>query len=132
MNIEFGLAERDALTTAFFEGAAEGRLLVPHCPDCGRSHAPQVMRCIDCGAHPLQWREVSGHGSIVSWGVAHPRRADGASARPALLGLIELDEGPWLHARIDASAPDFRVGSRVRVAFHHPQEGESLPYFRPV
>jgi hypothetical protein len=69
----------------------------------------------------------------VSWAVSHARpREDGsATPAPALLGLVELAEGPWLHTRLDgAPAEILREGLPLVAAFEHPAEGEAFLVFR--
>jgi uncharacterized OB-fold protein len=65
---------------------------------------------------------------VVSWSVVHTR-----GAPPIVVGIVELDEEPWIQAQITETAPeDVHGGMRVRVAFEHPEGGEAIPVFRPA
>ena len=119
-----GTVRRDGRTDPFFDGAAEDRLVVRHCADCGEWLAPDASGCAGCGSEDLAWAEASGAAVLVSWATAHPR-----TGPPAPLALVELAEGPWMYARLDAvDAP--RAGLALQAAFVHPDEGESYPVFK--
>lgn len=119
-----GVIRRDGRSGPFFDGAAQGRLMARRCEACGRWFAPDATGCPDCGTDDLAWAEVSGEAVLVSWAVAHSRTGETAP-----LALVELAEGPWMHARLDA-VPEPREGLPLRVDFVHPDEGESYPVFK--
>jgi hypothetical protein len=132
--MNFARADRDTLSAGYFDGAAQDTLVVRRCCACLAFLAPHLMRCTACESPQVEWAPVAGEASLVSWSVAHQRpAADGTPVAPTVLGLVELDEGPWLHVQLGDVDPDgLAAGNRFRVAFHHPEEGESLPYFRPA
>jgi uncharacterized OB-fold protein len=119
-----GAIRRDGRTDAFFDGAAEDRLMIRRCAACGRWYAPNADGCAECGAEGLSWAEASGEACLVSWAVAHSRTAE-----PAPLALVELAEGPWMYGRLDAVATP-REGLPLRARFVHPDDGESYPVFK--
>ncbi|HEY7484781.1 MAG TPA: OB-fold domain-containing protein [Streptosporangiaceae bacterium] len=123
---------RDGRTDAFFDGAAADRLMIRRCAACGRWAAPDASDCAGCGAAGLPWAEASGRATLVSWAISHGRpRADGSAPSPAVLALVELDEGPWLHSRLsEAPIEGLREGLPLRAHFEHPGEGESYLVFR--
>jgi uncharacterized OB-fold protein len=47
------------------------------------------------------------------------------------LGLVELDEGPWLAARI-TDRVRATPGARVELVVVTPDEGEPFPAFAPI
>jgi acetyl-CoA acetyltransferase/uncharacterized OB-fold protein len=128
---------RDERSTPFFDAAAAGRLLIRRCAECGRWLAPEAGGCHDCGAEDPGWAPASGHGTLVSWAVLHPRGSPpGQPAALTVLALVELDEGPWLHTGLAVTSPEaiaaLRAGQRVAASFVHPADGESYPVFTPV
>jgi len=150
-----GIIRRDERSGPFFDAAAAGRLLIRRCGQCGRWLAPEAGACYDCGAEDPGWAPASGRGTLVSWAVQHPRAAPSGQAggtgeagqtrapgqvrqegAPAVLALVELDEGPWLHTGLAVTDPDaiaaLRAGLRVTASFVHPADGESYPVFRQV
>jgi uncharacterized protein len=117
-----GPVRRDGRTDAFFDAAAEDRLVVRRCDACDRWFAPDAADCAFCGAD-LAWARASGHAVLVSWAVAHARTGETAP-----LALVELAEGPWMYGRLEGvRAP--REGLPLRVRFVHPDDGESYPVF---
>lgn len=119
-----GAIRRDGRGDPFFDGAAEDRLMIRRCDLCGQWYTPDTGDCAECGSGALSWAAASGEASLISWAVAHSRTAE-----PAPLALVELAEGPWMYARLDAvTAP--REGLPLRVRFVHPDDGESYPVFK--
>ena len=47
-------------TEAFVAAAREGRFLLPHCDDCGRTHWYPRAVCPHCWSTRLTWRPASG------------------------------------------------------------------------
>jgi hypothetical protein len=131
--VTFTPCERDLQSAGFFDGAATNRLMVLRCAECGTFLYPDVARCTSCSNSRLDWAETAGRATLVSWSVAHHRAGpDGEPPAPTILGLLELDEGPWLYARLAGVDPArLAVGQRFAVRFHHPAHGESMPYFIP-
>ncbi|MEV5829949.1 OB-fold domain-containing protein [Spirillospora sp. NPDC052242] len=131
--MDIGVLRRDGRTDPFFDGAAAGRLVIKHCAACDRWLPPDAGDCPGCGTDELNWAEASGDASLVTWTVTHGRpAADGSVPPPAFLALVELAEGPWLHARLDGvDRAELRAGLPLRAEFTAPGEGESYMLFRP-
>jgi acetyl-CoA acetyltransferase/uncharacterized OB-fold protein len=131
---DVGVIRGDQRSVPFFDSAGRGELMLKHCQRCGRWLAPTASGCPECGedADELAWAAASGHGTLVSWSVVHPR-GDGPVAVPA---LVELTEGPWLATGLRLSGPAqlaaLRAGQSVEAVFVHPQVGASYPLFGPV
>lgn len=131
---DIGIVRADARSEPFFAGAAAGQLMIRRCEPCGTWLAPTASGCPDCGADAgeLSWAAASGHGTLVSWSVVHPRDG-GPVAVPA---LVELDEGPWLSAGLRLDGPGdlirLRAGLPVTAEFARAAEGEgeAYPLFR--
>jgi uncharacterized OB-fold protein len=132
--MDIGILRRDGRTDPFFDGAASGRLVIRRCASCEAWAAPDQGTCAGCGEEGLDWAEVSGDATLVSWTIVHGRPApDGTAPPPAVLGLVELAEGPWLYTRLDGVTRDgLRENLPLRARFEHPDEGESLLLFRPA
>jgi uncharacterized protein len=135
--MDIGVIRRDGRADAFFDAAAQDRLLLRRCSPCERWYAPDASSCVACGAEGLAWADASGRATLVSWAVAHPRgagpRAGGDAGEPAVLALVELAEGPWMYGRLPARALAVaRVGLALVAEFAHPAEGESFPVFVPA
>ena len=122
---------RDESSAAFFDGAARGVLMLRRCRSCAEVLAPEAMTCAACGEADLEWTGAAGTGTLVSWTIVHrPPTPAFAGATPYLLALVELAEGPWLHARLDTGEADgLHPGLPLQVAFVRPPESEPYPVF---
>lgn len=121
----------DERSAGFFEAASRDALAVRRCSACDHLLEPEGRTCTSCGSDELAWQEVSGVATLVSWAVIHhPPHPAFAEQVPFPVGLIELAEGPWLHARVvDVPLNELRAGLSLEVAFVHPDEGDSYPVF---
>ncbi|MFI0349544.1 Zn-ribbon domain-containing OB-fold protein [Actinomadura sp. 9N407] len=126
-HLEIGILRRDGRTDPFFDGTAADRLVIRRCEPCGRWYAPDQSSCPECGEEDLDWVPAEGTATLVTWTVTRSR----TGKAPAYLALVELAEGPWLHARLDGVAPEaLREGLPLRATFVHPAEGESYMLFK--
>jgi uncharacterized OB-fold protein len=127
------IPEITELTSPYWEGAREGKLMVQHCPDCGSIWHPPEPICGNCQSDRLEWEEASGRGVIYSYTVIHhPTHPAFDGKTPYLVALVDLSEGPRIVTSIRGCAmEDVHVGMPVEVLFE--EVGTSvLPYFRPT
>ena len=124
-------AVRDDRSAPFYDAAARGELLIRRCSACGHALAPEARTCSGCGGQELGWASASGAATLVSWAVVtSPPLPDFGDQVPFPVGLVELAEGPWLHARIvPGPGVSLHQGMPLRVAFAQPAEGEAYPVF---
>jgi uncharacterized OB-fold protein len=106
----------------FWDGVAEGRLLLQRCGDCGvLRHPPQPM-CAACGSLALDTVEASGRGTVFTWLLTDDRIA----------AVVALEEGVRLVSNlVDVAPGDVRIGMEVELRFAE-LDGVVLPQFRPV
>lgn len=114
----------------FWDGVAEGRLLLQRCGDCGVvRHPPQPM-CAACGSLSLDAVEASGRGTVFSWIVSAPSHPEGTER---IAALVELEEGVRLVTNLLGIDRDTaRIGMDVRCELVEVQPGVTLPQFRPA
>jgi len=112
---------------AYWNAAAESRLLLKHCADCGHNHFYPRAICPHCFSDQTQWRESSGTGTIYSFSVM--RRV----AHPYAIAYIALDDGVTIMSNIvDCDLDALAIGQRVKVAFR-PSDGPlMIPVFVPA
>ena len=120
----------DADDRFFWQGAAEGRLLLQWCTGCGTVRHPPSPMCPHC--HSLEWeaREASGRGTVYSWVLSdHPTAGE---PTPRVVVLVELAEGVRLVSNLaGVEVADVRNDMAVEVFFE--RFGDvTLPQFRPV
>lgn len=107
----------DPDTAAFFAAAAEGRLVVQACEDCGLVlHLPTGF-CPQCRSRVTTWREVGGTGTLHSWTVVE-HQVHPAMPVPYTSVLVDLDELPGVRflGRLDGR-PKLTIGMAMTVEF---------------
>jgi uncharacterized OB-fold protein len=118
-------------TRPFWEGAAQGRLMLQYCRDTGQfQHYPRPVS-IYTGSRNLEWRQVSGRGVIyASTTVRIP--GPGVERRiPLPVVTVELDEGVRIISNILGATPEeVAIGKRVELAWDRLDDGTPYPAFR--
>jgi uncharacterized protein len=98
---QFAPAVRDERSAPFFDALRQGSLLLRRCLARGHVSAPEVTFCAVCGDAGLDWATARGGGHIVTWTAIHSRPDEsGRTQVSVIVGIVELDEGPWLRARL--------------------------------
>jgi uncharacterized OB-fold protein/acyl dehydratase len=116
----------------FWEGLAEGRLLIQRCVGCGALRHPPGPACPACRSLAWDTVESSGRGRVYSFVVAHHPPVP-PFAYPHPIALVELEEGTRLVAELAGVAPDaIEIGMPVACEIVEVEEGLRLPRFRPA
>jgi len=118
----------------FWQGALRGELLLQRCDDCSTIFFYPRAACPSCLSASLRWVPASGRGTLYSFVVNHRAPRKFPVAPPFVVGLVQLEEGPRLMARIVEVAPDpqsLRCDTPVEVVFERISEEIALPHFRP-
>lgn len=111
---------------AFWDAAARGELLVPHCADCGPYWYPRPY-CPHCGSANTELRRASGLGTVYSLSIT--RRA---GPIPYAIAFVTLDEGVTMMTNLaDCDLDSVRIGDRVEVVFKPTDGGPPVPMFKP-
>lgn len=121
-----------ALTEPFWEAAAEGKLLIQRCKDCGNAIFYPRAICPHCWSESIDWEEASGKARLKSFSeVFKPGHPGWAPVAPYFIGLVLLDEGPTMLSHILANGQDIKVGDPLVFA---PTNigGRVLPCFETV
>ena len=117
-------------TQFFWDAAAEGRLVIQRCGDCGRLRHPPGPACPYCHSLECKPVEVSGKGKLYSYTVIRNPPAPGFDG-PAIVVIVELDEGVRVVSNIGGIDPaSLRIGERLEVYFVAQEEGWTAPQFR--
>ena len=119
-----------ALSAAYWEGAAAGRLLIQRCTACATlRHYPRLL-CGHCHSTAVDWVEASRRGVIHSWTVAHHAYHPSFVAElPYTLVTVDLEEGPRALGRWIGATP--RIGQAVAGRFEAREGGTDL-VFQPA
>lgn len=114
-------------TQAFWDAAADGKLLLKHCRACNEAHHYPRALCPHCFSDQTEWRQASGKGVIYTYSVM--RRAP----VPYAIAYVTLDEGPTMMTNIvECDLDAIRIGQRVTVVFKPSDGGPPVPMFKPA
>lgn len=120
--------QRDDSSAAYFDAAAEARLLIKRCTNCGAYGPPRQTTCRRCGGDAT-WSQVSGDATLIAW-TTTPPSAKSPDEAPRTFGYVELAEGPWLETiLLDVPQDALHEGAPLRVTFLHHPDGEPIPAF---
>lgn len=120
-------------TAQFWDGCAEGRLLLPKCNDCGELIWYPRLFCPFCASTSVAYTEVSGRGTVYSFTIMRRGSGPFRDHAPYVLAYVELEEGPRLMTNIVGADPEsVFVGQPVQVVFEPAGAGDAVPRFTPV
>lgn len=116
------------------------RLLGSKCETCGTTFFPATKVCSKCRRKgkivPI---EFSGKGKIFSYTIIHAAPRMFEHYTPAIIALVELDEGPKVLSQIvDCEHNELRIGMEVEACFRklfEQDRGGIISYgfkFRPL
>lgn len=113
----------------YWDGAANGKLMVNYCNACGAPHHYPRPICPHCGSDKTEFREASGKGRIYSFSVMR------TVPDPYAIAYVTL-EGTDISMMTNIVNCDFdalHIGQEVKVAFAETEgDGPSVPVFEPA
>jgi hypothetical protein len=126
----------DPDTQAYWDAAAERRLVVQRCGACRHWIWQPRPLCPRCRTAEPTWTEVTGEGRIASWTVVHPPvLAVWQDAVPFTILLVELNEGVRMvgqlvddaGTRIQGAPEGVDFGAPVSLRWRTDEAGQILP-----
>ena len=88
----------DPINEGLWRSAAEGRLAIHRCSECGVHRYPPAHVCHECGSWEWSWDTLPGTGTVFSyvWLPDPARSPEGGPLIYANVAVIELDgtQGP--------------------------------------
>lgn len=126
---------------SYSEFLREEQLMGGRCDDCGSLFVPPRALCPDCHGDAMSWEQASGRGHLVAMtrmAMVSPGLADEGFGgdRPYCSGVVELEEGPRVVARLagrENDEPDeMEVGQEMLVGFEHHDRQTPRLVFRPA
>ncbi|NLT31160.1 MAG: acyl dehydratase [Propionibacterium sp.] len=126
------LPEPTPVSQPYWDALAEHKIRIQYSPSSDqwvfypRTLAPGTL------ADDLEWREISGAGTLYTFTVAdRPTAPPWTDAVPQLLAVVEWDEGPRVSTElVDADPSQLQVGMRVEPVFCD-EDGITLLRYRP-
>ncbi len=106
------------------QAAADGRLLLRRCRECGQVHYHPRTPCPFCGRGDLEWLDASGTGRIYSYSVTYQ------GPEPYVIAYVTLAEGPTIMTNIvDTPVADIAIGAEVQLEMRRTEHGVHVPFF---
>lgn len=117
------------LSRTFWDSAAEHRLVVPRCDECGGHFFPPERLCPACGSTRWDYVESTGSGTVTACTVVY-RAPSPDFEVPYVVAVVELDEGCPLLTNVVLDDPEsVSIGMRVQVVFRDRAGGRTVPVF---
>jgi uncharacterized OB-fold protein len=118
----------------YWDAAAEGRLLLRSCSDCGTVHHYPRPFCPACWSENVEWVEASGRATLYTWSTVFVNDMYPFRERlPYIAAVVDLEEGPRMMTNVvDAAPEDLSVGMALQVAFREVDDAVTAPVFRPA
>jgi len=116
----------------FWQGGADGRLMIDRCMSCRHYFHPPAPVCPRCASRSVEAEPVSGRGQVFSFTI-NRQAWDAETKEPYVVAIIELAEQPGLRfvSNVIGCAPeDVFIGMPVAVQFLQ-QEDVWVPLFAP-
>ena len=130
------LPQPDPDTEGYWAAARRHDLAICCCLSCGMLIHPPKSFCPGCLSEELEWRQVSGKGTVYSFIVVHHPVVPGfESELPYVVAAIQLaeDESVRIITNIVECEPsEVYVGMSVEAVFCDISESITLPKFRPT
>jgi uncharacterized OB-fold protein len=116
----------------YWQAAKRHKFVAQRCRKCGYVHLPPGPVCTNCLSDDQEWTQLSGKGTINSYGVYHQQWHSGFTDDiPYNVALIELAEGPLIISQVIGCENDaLACGLAVEVTFDDVTPEITLPKFR--
>ena len=112
----------------YFDAAAQGKLMLKKCNDCGEFHHYPRALCPFCFSEKVEWVQAKGTGEIYTYSVT--RRGGPV---PYCIAYVKLDEGVSMMTNIvNCDLDTLKCGTKVKVCFVKSENGTSVPVFEPA
>jgi len=124
----------DAISLPFWQAAAEHRLVVQRCAECGRTRLPAAPVCPECRAAGSDWQDVTGRGSVYTYTVVHRPIAAG-QALPFVIAVIALEDAGGVRMisnLVGVDPADVAIGMPVELVWEDMSAELAVPRFRPA
>lgn len=127
----------DEISKPFWDACNERRLVMQTCKTCNKMQYPPQKSCSECGsADNMEWREVSGRGSINGYIVVYDSRIRlWQTEQPYNVAIVQLEEDPTINffSNLQGTPVDkVPVGASVQVDFQEAAPGQLIHEWRVV
>jgi uncharacterized OB-fold protein len=117
----------------YWQSAADGKLVLQRCVDCGQFQFYPRALCAACGGE-TEWVDASGRGTLYTFTIIRQNRSEAfVRLSPYAVGIVELDEGVRMMSNIVGCELDqLEVGMPLEVLLLKAADDVGLPFWRAV
>jgi uncharacterized OB-fold protein len=127
------MEEKPFSDIAYRQYLEKERLMGSRCKACDARYVPPRSICVKCYSSDMEWMEMKGKGRLAAFtciSIAPPFMIEQGFNRknPYISGVVELEEGGRVDARIEGMDPgkpeEIKVGTLLKAKYLHRQVGE--------
>jgi hypothetical protein len=126
----------DPHTKPFWDAVQEHRLAIQACTRCDTFQHPPGLVCKTCQCRELEFRDVTGDGTLYSFTVSEQSFVPGFEDRlPLAIGLVQLDVQGIVRLLCnieDRHVSSLEVDMPMRLIFEQLESGSVIPQFEPA
>ena len=120
-------------TRPFWDAAKNGKLVIQYCKDTGKPQFFPRPVSMANGKRNLEWREVSGKGTVYSFTNTFSAWPGHEDRVPYLCALVELQEGVRMMVNLlNVKAAEVTIGMPVKVCWEKLSDDICYPAFEPA
>lgn len=120
------------LTRPFWDAARQRKLVIQYDPDSRSYQWWPRMVSVKTGKMNLEWKEVTGNGTLYSYTVTHVPAPGFEDKGHYLIGLVELDEGVRIVSTLSGVTEDMvKIGMPLRVTWEKLTDDINMFSFEP-
>ncbi len=121
------------LTKPFWSAANENKLVIQYDPDSQSYQWWPKALSVKTGKMNLEWRQVSGYGTLYSYTVTYVPAHGFEDKGVYLVGLVELDEGVRILSFLSGLTEDTaKIGMKLRVTWDRLSDEINMFSFKPL
>ena len=138
INVPYSWWAGDTASRFFISLRDERKIIAPRCGQCGKVFIPPRKVCPSCFTENMEWVNLSGEGTLVSYSVARRQLESIPKGKqvPVIWGLVKLDgaDSALLHYLDGVKPEDVTIGMRVKAVFADARKGtmHDIAHFTPV
>lgn len=120
-------------TAPFWAAAADHRLVVARCADCGQYRMPPTPFCPNCRSQRIDWTQITGDGTLYSYTIVEraiiPDMTGNLPYVPAIIAFAQAGGVRLISNIVGSRLCDLRVDARVVLHWREVGDGLALPVF---
>lgn len=121
----------DPESAPFFAAAAENRLVVRCCTDCGAGIFPASVHCPKCGSFATRWKDLPGTARLYTWSTIHNQVHPGYPT-PYTVIIVQVDGAPGVKMPgMLPGVPPLQADMPMQVWFEKLPDGVVIPQWKP-